>query len=88
MDEVTQTIPMTHDDGSCIKSNDYKPKRSEYLREYSISIRFLSVGCNIEVGCKSIAFSTIGDGMEALNQYVADPYETRKLWEPIFSSEQ
>lgn len=66
----------------------YKPSRSECLRDYQISIRFLSIGCVIEVGCKSIPFSTIAEGMKALNDYVANPYEVRKVWENRFSKEE
>ena len=45
---------------------DYKRLRMEVLREYPIRISFASLGCMIEVGCKSVAFSTIKEGMEAL----------------------
>jgi hypothetical protein len=64
-----------------------RPSRSECLREYQINIRFLSIGCVIEVGCKSVPFSTIEEGMKALNAYVANPYETRKIWEERFAKE-
>lgn len=74
---------MIQDD--CVKQ--YRPSRSECLRDYSINIRFLSIGCVIEVGCKSVPFSTIDEGMKALNDYVANPYETRKIWEERFAKE-
>jgi hypothetical protein len=66
------------------KTSEYRPSRMECLRDYNINIRFLTVGCVIEVGCKSIPFTTIKEGMEALNEYVARPYETRQAWEKIF----
>ena len=66
---------------------EYRPSRAECLRDYSINIRFLSIGCVIEVGCKSVPFSTIDEGMKALNDYVANPYETRKIWEERFAKE-
>lgn len=69
----------------CVK--EYRPSRTECLRDYQINIRFLSIGCVIEVGCKSIPFSTIEEGMKALNDYVANPYETRKIWEERFAKE-
>lgn len=69
----------------CVK--EYRPSRSECLKEYQINIRFLSIGCLVEVGCKSIPFSTINEGMKALNDYVANPYETRKIWEEKFAKE-
>lgn len=69
-------------------AKEYRPSRMECLRDYNINIRFLSVGCLIEVGCKSVPFSTIKEGMEALNQYVAKPYETRQIWEKRFQEEE
>jgi hypothetical protein len=70
----------------CAKK-EYKPSRQELLRDYSINIRFLSIGCVIEVGCKSVPFSTIKEGMAALNDYITNPYETRKIWEERFAKE-
>ena len=67
---------------------EYRPSRSECLRDYAINIRFLSIGCVIEVGCKSVAFSKIAEGMKALNDYVANPYETKKIWEEKFRQEE
>lgn len=67
---------------------EYRPSRTECLRDYPINIRFLSIGCVIEVGCKSVPFSTIAEGMKALNDYVANPYETRKIWEEKFRQEE
>jgi len=72
--------------GICEKE-DYRPSRSECLRDYPINIRFLSIGCVIEVGCKSIPFSTVKEGMKALNDYVDNPYEVIKVWEERFSKE-
>lgn len=68
-------------------AKEYRPSRTECLRDYSINIRFLSIGCVIEVGCKSVPFSTIDEGMKALNDYVTNPYETRKIWEERFAKE-
>jgi hypothetical protein len=57
---------------------------NEYLREYDIRIKFHSVGCVIEVGCKSIPFSTVIEGMTALNAYVDNPKETTEFWNKKF----
>lgn len=70
----------------CVK--EYKPSRMDCLRNYSINIRFLSIGCIIEVGCKQIPFTTVKEGMEALNNYVANPYENGKIWEERFAKEE
>jgi hypothetical protein len=85
MNEVQQeAVPTRLED--CVK--EYRPSRMECLRDYNINIRFLSVGCVIEVGCKSIPFTTIKEAMEALNEYVAKPYETRQVWEKRFQEEE
>jgi len=67
---------------------EWKPSRTELLREYEIRIKFLSIGCLIEVGCKSIPFSTIKEGLDSLNEYIVNPYETRKLWEAKFAKDE
>jgi hypothetical protein len=82
----TQHAPQLED--ACVKQLiDYRPSRNECLRDYNINIRFLSIGCVIEVGCKSVPFSTIEEGMKALNAYIDHPYETRKIWEERFAKE-
>ena len=68
--------------------SEYRPSRTECLRDYSINIRFLSIGCVIEVGCKSVPFSTVKEGMKALNDYVSNPFEVRKAWEERFAKEE
>jgi hypothetical protein len=85
MNEVQQEAVPTRLE-ACVK--EYRPSRMECLRDYNINIRFLSVGCVIEVGCKSIPFTTIKEAMEALNEYVARPYETRQVWEKRFQEEE
>lgn len=69
-------------------SHQYKPKRVELLRDYEISIRFLSVGCLVRVGCKEIAFSSISEAMENINRYVNDPHVETKRWNTIFESQE
>jgi hypothetical protein len=66
----------------------YVQRKQDALSDYSINIEFLSIGCVIRVGCKSIPFSTVEDGMKALNDYVANPQEIRKTWEKRFSKEE
>jgi hypothetical protein len=78
--------PSRLEDVSCEKQ--WQPSRQECLREYEVRLRFLTLGCVIEVGCKSIPFTTIKEGMEALNQYVAKPWETRQIWEKRFQEEE
>jgi hypothetical protein len=70
------------------KVEQWKPSRSECLRDYQVGIKFLSIGCIISVGCKEVPFSTVKDGMKALNDYVANPYETRTIWQERFAKEE
>jgi hypothetical protein len=70
------------------RKEEYKPNKQQILREYEISLRFLSVGCVIRVGCKEIPFINVSDAMEELNKYVSNPYEEGKRWNNIFDSAQ
>lgn len=67
---------------------EYRPSNKDVLRDHPVQIEFLSIGCLIRVGCKSIPFSTVKEGMIALTNYVSNPYETRKLWEERFSKDE
>jgi hypothetical protein len=82
---VAEAIPApTRYDDNGMTEKQWKPSRQECLREYEVKIRFLALGCIVSVGCKEIPFTTIKEGMEALNEYVEKPYETRQIWEKIF----
>lgn len=87
-EQLTVAPPITQED--CVKEcvKEWRPSKNECLREYRIQIEFLSIGCIIHVGCKSIPFQTVNEGMKALNDYVDNPYETRKIWEERFAKEQ
>lgn len=63
---------------------EYERSRTEILRDYTINIYFHSIGCVIQVGCKSVAFSTVEEGMRALSAYVENPFEEKKKWNKIF----
>ena len=71
-------------DRECAK--EYRPNKQQILREYTIELRFLSVGCVIRVGCKEIPFTNVGDAMVELNKYVSNPYEEGKRWNQLFDS--
>ena len=66
----------------------WKPSRMEALRDFQIGIKFLNIGCVISVGCKEIPFTTVKEAMIALNEYIVNPIETRKIWEERFSKEE
>jgi len=60
-----------------------KRSRQNWLREFNINIRFLSIGCIVDVGCKSIPFTSIDEAMKELNAYVANPKEAIEKWNKI-----
>jgi len=72
---------------SCIKLEEYKRLKTEYLRDYEITIRFLSVGCVIRIGCREIPFFTNEEGMKALNDYVNNPEASISIWNERFNKE-
>jgi hypothetical protein len=59
--------------------------RQYYLREYPINIEFLSIGCIVRVGCKSIPFTSIDDAMKEINAYVADPSKEQQRWRKLLA---
>ena len=67
---------------------EYIPKKQELLREYEIRLRFLSVGCVVNVGCKEIPFRNVKEAMECVNEYVENPYEVGEKWRKIFEGEE
>jgi hypothetical protein len=67
---------------------EYRPKRQEVLRDYEISIRFLSIGCVVRVGCKEIPFTNVDEAMKEVNNYIKNPYEEGKRWNKLFESEE
>ena len=60
-----------------------QPSRQYFLREYPITIRFLSIGCVVEVGCKHVPFTSIDEAMKEINAYVADPYKEQQRWRQL-----
>lgn len=70
-------------ENNIVPALNYIKSRNELLRDYGVHIKFLSVGCVISVGCKEIPFSTVKEGMRALNDYVENPYEERNRWEKL-----
>ena len=59
---------------------EYTPSKQEALSRYGISIEFLSRGCVIRVGCKSIPFSSTDEAIAELKQYFNYPYDTQERW--------
>jgi len=64
---------------------EYRPSNQEALKEYEIRLHFLSRGCIVHVGCKSIAFETVESAMKEVNEYVNNPFECQQKWRKILS---
>jgi hypothetical protein len=58
----------------------YKPTNQQLLQQHEIRIQFLSRGCIVYVGCKSIAFESLGEAIKQLNYYVTNTCESQKAW--------
>ena len=74
----------TEEQPTALHSSDYKPSRSQALKEYRIEIEFLTMGCVVKVGCKSIPFNSTEEAMKELNAYVVDPIARQKIWNERF----
>jgi hypothetical protein len=64
---------------------EYRPSNQEALKEYEIRLHFLSRGCIVHVGCKSIAFETVESAMKEVNDYVNNTWESQQRWRKILS---
>ena len=82
-DMVAALMPQVENCEPCREEREYRPSNKESLREYEIRIRFISRGCIVSVGCKEIAFEDPTKAMEAINAYVANPWEEQKKWRKI-----
>jgi hypothetical protein len=65
------------------KKSEDRPSNTEFLREYDINIKFLNRGCIVHVGCRTIAFESIENAMNAINAYVSNPYEEQEKWREV-----
>ena len=65
---------------------EYKISDQEILREYEITLRFLSRGMVIRVGCKEIAFSDVKEGLEELNKYLTNPNQEQTKWRKLLNN--
>lgn len=65
---------------------EYKPSNQQVLQEYELRLQFLSRGCIVHVGCKSIAFESVESAMKEVNEYVNNTYEVQKKWRTILDN--
>jgi hypothetical protein len=78
-----QQEPQMEDVQSEPTPQEYISSRASMLKEYEITIKFMSRGCVVYVGCKSIPFESVDLAITQLMRYVSDPYTTRKEWEKV-----
>lgn len=62
---------------------EWRPSNNEVLGQHDIIIQFLSRGCVIRVGCKSIAFEDVHQAMREIREYVNYPFEVQQKWRKI-----
>lgn len=86
MNEEQQKMPDVRVTRELIDQGCIRP-RMEILRDYAINIRFLSLGCVVQVGCKEIAFTSIEDAMKEVNAYVANPRELERKYNKLFKEQ-
>ena len=67
-----------------VETCEYTPSRSQALRDYRIEIEFLSIGCIVRVGCKTVPFTSVDEAMKELNAYVKDAVASQKIWNKRF----
>jgi hypothetical protein len=59
--------------------------KQQILEQYEIRIQFLSRGCIVNVGCKSIAFDKVEDAISCIKTYVEDPLNVGEYWRGQFN---
>jgi hypothetical protein len=81
-------ISSSTDSGSSLRLGTTPTTMSnqDYLRQYNIQIRFLSMGCVVTIGCKEIPFSNVTEAMTCLSRYVSNPKEEAESWKAIIGS--
>lgn len=65
---------------SQLLAKEYKPSKQEALSRWEINIQFMSRGCVIRIGCKTIPFSSTEEAIAELQKYFENPYEMSEEW--------
>lgn len=81
-------ISASTDSGSSLRfgTTPISMSNQDYLRQYNIQIRFLSIGCVVTIGCKEIPFSDVMEAMTCLSRYVSNPKEEAENWKIIIGN--
>lgn len=66
--------------GPSLAPKEQTSSKQEFLSQWDVNINFLSRGCVIRVGCKSIPFSSNDEAIAELNKYFSNPQETSREW--------
>jgi hypothetical protein len=80
-DAMEQTIVRELDN----YGSKHERSKQQLLSDYDIHIKFLSSGCVINVGCKSIAFSSSEEAIAELNRYFENPSKVDDEWQNKFN---
>ena len=59
---------------------EYRPSKQQSLSQYEINIQFMSRGCVIRVGCKTIPFSSTEEAITELQKYFENPHDIQIQW--------
>jgi hypothetical protein len=78
------TLPIN--ENSMLLSKEYRPSDNDILRQYEITLKYLSRGMIITIGCKQIAFSDNKEGVDALIAYINNPNEESDKWHKILNN--
>lgn len=78
---VGREEPIREESVISVKQEDrYVPSANELRQRHQINIEFLSSGCVVRIGCKSIAFTNYERALSEINAYVNNPIEAYKKW--------
>ena len=86
--EVPQELRRDYEDRPTPLPEPAAPRpltKQQILEQYEIRIQFLSRGCIVNVGCKSIAFDDVDKAMASIKHYVEDPQNAGDYWRKEFN---
>ena len=81
-----ETVQEIRDNGPQVDVR-YIPSADELRQRHQINIEFLSSGCVVRIGCKSIAFTNYQSALSEINEYVKDPLAAYKKWSKVLNVE-
>lgn len=81
LSSINYSSYLTQETGNRIISGSTK---QQLLSRYSIKIDFLSRGCVVNIGCKTIPFEKVEDAITEISRYVNNPEEVEKEYNEKF----